>query len=59
MPRDALLHSWMQQNCPHLKHCEPASSDASFRRFFRLFLSNGTTQILMDIPPEKESAAAF
>lgn len=59
MPRDALLHSWMQQNCPHLKHCEPASSDASFRRFFRLFLSNGTTQILMDIPPEKESTAAF
>jgi aminoglycoside/choline kinase family phosphotransferase len=37
---------------------EPASADASFRRYFRL--SRGTdTYIVMDAPPEKENSAPF
>ena len=59
MPRDQLIKTWIAENLPNVEKFEPASSDASFRRFFRLFFADGTTQILMDIPPEKESAAAF
>ncbi len=59
MPRDDFLKDWISHNLPDVEKFEPASTDASFRRFFRLFLKDGTTQILMDIPPEKESAAAF
>lgn len=32
----------------------PASADASFRRYFRLFREGGGTQIVMDAPPERE-----
>jgi aminoglycoside/choline kinase family phosphotransferase len=41
-------------------HCkiEPASSDASFRRYFRLY-DQDTTLILMDASLEKESLAPF
>lgn len=59
MPRDQLIKTWIAENLPNVEKFEPASSDASFRRFFRLFFADGSTQILMDIPPEKESAAAF
>jgi aminoglycoside/choline kinase family phosphotransferase len=38
--------------------CEPASSDASFRRYFRVEGPDGRF-IVMDAPPEKESVAAF
>ena len=38
--------------------CETASSDASFRRYFRVSLS-GQTYIAMDAPPEKEDCTAF
>jgi aminoglycoside/choline kinase family phosphotransferase len=37
---------------------EPASADASFRRYFRIRL-NGTTRIVMDAPPEKEDCRPF
>lgn len=37
---------------------EPASSDASFRRYFRIY-SKGTTYIVMDAPPDKENIDAF
>jgi aminoglycoside/choline kinase family phosphotransferase len=36
----------------------PASSDASFRRYWRL-LHSGTTRILMDAPPEFEDCGRF
>ena len=32
----------------------PASNDASFRRYFRVTLDDGTTYIVMDAPPERE-----
>jgi aminoglycoside/choline kinase family phosphotransferase len=37
---------------------EPASADASFRRYFRVF-APGATYIAMDAPPEREDCAAF
>jgi N-acetylmuramate 1-kinase len=37
---------------------EPASADASFRRYFRVFLE-GRTIIAMDAPPEREDSHAF
>ncbi len=37
---------------------ERASTDASFRRYFRVFL-DGRTLIAMDAPPERENSRAF
>ena len=37
---------------------EPASADASFRRYFRV-TRGGETHIIMDAPPEKEDLAPF
>ena len=38
--------------------CEPASSDASFRRYFRIKGSDGPF-IVMDAPPDKENTEPF
>jgi aminoglycoside/choline kinase family phosphotransferase len=38
---------------------EPASGDASFRRYFRVTLPDGTTAMAMDAPPEQEVSASF
>jgi aminoglycoside/choline kinase family phosphotransferase len=38
--------------------CEPASSDASFRRYFRIKVPEGQF-IVMDAPPEKENIKPF
>ena len=38
--------------------CELASSDASFRRYFRIKVSDGTF-IVMDAPPDKENTEPF
>ena len=37
---------------------EPASGDASFRRYFRVHL-DGESRILMDAPPPQEDCRAF
>lgn len=37
----------------------PAGGDASFRRYFRLTLPSGATQIVMDAPPSQEDSAPF
>src|SRR5574338_1403132 len=37
---------------------EPASADASFRRYFRVFLPGGTA-IAMDAPPDREDSRPF
>jgi len=61
------LELWLKQ-CPEIKDfvLTPASSDASFRRYFRVTDSNtanlsdnNKTYIAMDAPPEKENSAAF
>ncbi|OJA05358.1 aminoglycoside phosphotransferase family protein [Halomonas sp. QHL1] len=36
-----------------------AVGDASFRRYFRLTLPDGTTQVVMDAPPEREDSQPF
>lgn len=38
---------------------EPASGDASFRRYFRVKLPDGATFVAMDAPPEKEDCHPF
>jgi aminoglycoside/choline kinase family phosphotransferase len=38
---------------------ERASTDASFRRYFRVVRDDGSTSIAMDAPPERENSAAF
>lgn len=37
----------------------PAGGDASFRRYFRLTLPEGRTQIVMDAPPAQEDSSSF
>lgn len=53
------LRDWLDR-LGHYAGCEltPASSDASFRRYFRLHHAGGTA-IVMDAPPERESCAPF
>lgn len=38
---------------------EPASADASFRRYFRVRLTTGATYIAMDAPPDKEDSRPY
>ncbi len=38
--------------------CEPASSDASFRRYFRVILGD-ESYVVMDAPPAKEDCTSF
>ncbi|MFX5530181.1 phosphotransferase, partial [Acinetobacter baumannii] len=37
----------------------PASADASFRRYFRVTLPDGSTHIAMDAPPPQEDCRPF
>jgi N-acetylmuramate 1-kinase len=60
-PRFRALVAWLRQVLPDVApRLEPASADASFRRYFRVFLGGGRTLIAMDAPPEREgSTRAF
>ena len=64
MPRTVLLRDWLDRQLPH-QHpdpefsVEPASADASFRRYFRVGLPDGSTRIVMDAPPEHEDCRPF
>lgn len=58
--RDLQLRQWVDKQFPGQPVAiAPASSDASFRRYFRLTLPNASTCILMDAPPEKEDCRPF
>jgi len=67
MPRLAALESWLDSLPPTAlpsslksgRSLSPASADASFRRYFRLHLNDGSTRIVMDAPPEHENCAPF
>ncbi|HXZ48379.1 MAG TPA: phosphotransferase [Usitatibacter sp.] len=53
------LDAWLRTALPGAEfRLEPASADASFRRYFRVF-SGGGTLIAMDAPPEREDSAPF
>ncbi len=55
------LRAWLGTVLPDTApRVEPASADASFRRYFRVFLDDGRTHVVMDAPPEREpSTPAF
>jgi aminoglycoside/choline kinase family phosphotransferase len=57
--RLALVHSWLSKDLGiRPERIEPASSDASFRRYFRAF-RNGETFVIMDAPPGKEDVRPY
>lgn len=53
------LTQWASEQLNEAVHLAPASSDASFRRYFRAQTQENTTFVLMDAPPERENSAAF
>ena len=53
------LEAWLRAELRESPSCvERASTDASFRRYFRVFAREGTV-IAMDAPPERENSRAF
>lgn len=62
MPEDLRAHSmldWLENDLLlAIQACEPASSDASFRRYFRIKAPNGQF-IVMDAPPPQENVEPF
>jgi len=57
--RLALVHNWLTKDLGiRAERVEPASSDASFRRYFRAF-RNGQTFVIMDAPPDKEDVRPY
>lgn len=61
-PRLASLHAWLATLPPGLgidaATLRPASSDASFRRYFRVDIREGTA-VVMDAPPQREDCRPF
>lgn len=53
------IADWLRALNFPLARLEPASNDASFRRYFRAWRADGATRVVMDAPPEKESISAF
>lgn len=58
MDRTTLANQWLAQQYPEAAELQPASADASFRRYFR-FANHGQNLILMDAPPQTENNVAF
>ena len=59
MERLTQVQTWLQQVLPGQSFdLTPASSDASFRRYFRVSLSQRSL-IVMDAPPQHENCAPF
>jgi aminoglycoside/choline kinase family phosphotransferase len=57
--RLALIHEWLSRDLGlRPERVEPASADASFRRYFRAF-SEGATFVVMDAPPGKEDVRPY
>ena len=61
MERTLALQAWLRKLFPEEKlRIEPASADASFRRYFRIsFAGPGESRIAMDAPPQKENCSPF
>ena len=54
------IHDWLATlGWPRTCRLEPASADASFRRYFRVWSSAGATRVVMDAPPEREDTAPY
>ncbi|HEU4626634.1 MAG TPA: phosphotransferase [Steroidobacteraceae bacterium] len=58
--RLALIHDWVSTGLQlQPTAIVPASSDASFRRYFRVSTATGRTFIVMDAPPGKEDVRPY
>ena len=59
--RIALIRDWLASELgwPHDCRLEPASTDASFRRYFRVWQPWGATRVVMDAPPGKEDIGPY
>ncbi len=59
--RIALIRDWLASELgwPRDVRLEPASADASFRRYFRVWRASGSTAVVMDAPPDKEDTAPY
>ena len=54
------LENWLERSCQLSDYrIAPASADASFRRYFRVTLADGSTRVVMDAPPDKEDCRPF
>ena len=54
------LENWLSNSIDKpIKSIAPASTDASFRRYFRVFVDNQNTYIAVDAPPEYEDSVKF
>jgi len=58
-PRLQQLHAWLNQSGIQYLSLEPASADASFRRYFRIRLNTGETRVVMDAPPAQEDCKPY
>ncbi|MDP1787562.1 aminoglycoside phosphotransferase family protein [Nitrosomonas sp.] len=59
MERIRLLENWMKEQFPEKPFTlQPASADASFRRYFRVSFKDQTL-IAMDAPPQQEDCTPF
>jgi len=59
-PRLDLLHQWLRDGLGLSGYgLAPASADASFRRYFRVTLADGSSRIVMDAPPDKENVEPY
>ncbi len=59
-PRDAAIAAWLRRHCAlEVTALEAASEDASFRRYLRASLADGSSRIVMDAPPEHEDSRPF
>jgi N-acetylmuramate 1-kinase len=59
--RIALIRDWLSGELGWPRDCrlEPASADASFRRYFRAWRPSGATRVIMDAPPDKEDTGPY
>ena len=54
------LENWLSNSIVQpIKSIAPASTDASFRSYFRVFVDNQNTYIAVDAPPEYEDSVKF
>jgi len=59
--RIVLIRDWLCGELGWPRDCrlEPASADASFRRYFRVWRPTGATRVIMDAPPGKEDTEPY
>jgi len=59
-PRLELVRDWLLTDLDlGVVQLAPASADASFRRYFRAWLPDGSTRVVMDAPPQHEDLAGY